>query len=115
MTTQYEILKALSTSEARNRVEVAKAIGKSYRSFQTQLDRLSHGRFIQDVGEHNYILTETGRQRLLDSEVTPYPSPKFSIVITESDFRRLDEETFQAFWHLLGRVVHNRYSIARED
>ena len=109
MATQYEILKVLSTNEARSRVDVAKAIGESYRSFQTQLDRFSHAGFIQDVGDHNYILTKTGQHKLFDLEVTSYLSPKFSIVITEGDFVRLDEEAYQQFWQLLGQVIRNRY------
>jgi predicted transcriptional regulator len=59
----FGILAAASGSMTRAQLE--EQIGESYRKFQSQLDREVKAELIQDTGDHNYVLTDKGRDEAL--------------------------------------------------
>jgi len=109
MATILQILRCLSSSQAKSRKDLESQLGQSYRTFQTQLDRLCKTGTIQDIGDHYYLLTEPGNDRLMEFEVTSYNPPRFSIIISENDLARLDDSEFEQAWHLIGHVIRNQY------
>lgn len=70
----FGILAAASAPMSRHTLE--EKVGESYRHFQTQLNRWEKAEYIEDKGDHNYVLTERGRKvALTGMDVPPELQP----------------------------------------
>jgi len=66
MATKEQLFGILAgASGPMSRVELEDKVGEKYQTFQTQLDRWIKQGFVEDTGDHHYVLTDAGREEAL--------------------------------------------------
>jgi len=66
MATKAQIFGVLAAASGpMTRVQLEEKVGVSYRKFQSQLDDWVKEELLQDTGDHNYVLTDKGRDEAL--------------------------------------------------
>ena len=74
MASKEQIFGILAGASApMGRIPLEEKVGESYRRFQTQLDRWVKQGLIEDTGDHQYILTDKGREESLQEEIDNIP------------------------------------------
>ena len=74
MASKEQIFGILAGASApMSRAQLEEKVGESYRRFQTQLDRWVKQALIEDTGDHQYVLTDKGREESLQEEIDNIP------------------------------------------
>lgn len=115
MPSKIQILRGLekeSTPVSRERL--ATILGEtSYRTFQTQLDRLKNQGLVRQNEMHEYWITDLGSRELVETEINKSmlePNRLF-LYITEFDLSRLDDKEFSEVWQALGKIIRKRITV----
>jgi len=96
MPSQAEILNIVANEEKPlHRQRIAEKLGESsYRSFQTQLDRLARQGLLEATPDHEYSITESGKMKISEeSEITPEISEEKLGTTEYQQFIRLGKMT----------------------